>query len=120
MTNSNPTKAKNSTFIISILMRNLRGHIRLDPLADTHALTDRLPVGAKPLGSVTCGTSAPGVLALLPQPTTDYDNTPYPFTLVHVSQGRWTRLPMRRTLAALSKLGYSIHAGDFVRTELNT
>jgi hypothetical protein len=95
-------------------MKNLRGHIRLNPLAPTDELAGPLPEAAKLLGTVTCGTSKPGVLTLLPHSCVDFDRKEYPFTLVYFRHGRWTRLPVRRTLAALHQLGYSIQGNDFV------
>lgn len=107
MTNLKCTKANNSTFSNPNPMKNLRGHIRIDPAADPSPYMP-IPDGAQVLGTVTCGTSPPGALVLMNQPTTDYDDTPYPFALRYVTQGRWQRLPMRKTLVALSHAGYSI------------
>lgn len=101
-------------------IQNLRGAVRLDPTADPKAITEGLPADScDVLGTITVGTSPPGALILVAAPSTDYDDTPYPYTLRYVRDGRWQRLPMRKTIKAILDHGYEVrprpwklHQGD--------
>lgn len=101
-------------------IQNLRGAIRLSPTADPYSVTPVIPAGfCDLLGTLTVGTSPPGALVLYPEPSTDYDDTPYPYTLRYVRDGRWQRLPMYKTVKEILNHGYEIrprpwklHQGD--------
>ena len=109
-------------------IHNLRGAVRLTPTADPLSVTAVLPPGyCDVLGTLTVGPSAPGALVLDPDPSTDYDGTEYPYTLRYVRDGRWQRLPMRKTVKAILNHGYEVrprpwqlHQGDmgfaFIKT----